>query len=82
MARKANPALMAPKELSPELEAVVGKGPMARGQVVKKIWEYIKGHNLNKGRIISPDAKLAEVLGSADIDMLKMAGKLSAHIKK
>ena len=82
MARKANPALLAPKELSPELEAVVGKGPMPRGQVIKKLWEYIKGHNLNKGRIISPDDKLSKVLGSGDIDMLKMAGKVSEHIKK
>lgn len=82
MARKANPALLAPKELTPELETIVGKGPMPRGQVIKKIWEYIKGHNLNKGRIISPDEKLSVILGKGDIDMLKMAGKISAHIKK
>ena len=37
MARKANPALLKPMNLSPELEAVVGKGPMSRGEVVKKI---------------------------------------------
>jgi len=43
MVRTANPALMKPMELSPELEEVVGKGPMSRGEVVSKIWEYIKG---------------------------------------
>jgi upstream activation factor subunit UAF30 len=42
MVRKANPALLKPLNLSAELEAVVGKGPMSRGQVVSKIWEYIK----------------------------------------
>jgi chromatin remodeling complex protein RSC6 len=64
---------------------IIGKGPMPRGQVIKKIWEYIKGNKLQKpgaGRIIQPDAKLATVLGKADIDMLKMAGKISEHIKK
>ena len=85
MARKANPALLAPKELSPELEAIVGKGPMSRGQVISKLWVYIKGHNLQKpgaGRIIVPDEKLSAVLGKDEIDMLKMAGKVSDHIKK
>ncbi len=86
MARQANPALLAPKEITPELEAVVGKGPMARGQVTKKLWEYIKGNKLQdpeKGRIIHPDDKLGAVLGSkAAIDMLKMTGLVSKHILK
>ncbi len=86
MARQANPALLAPKEITPELEAVVGKGPMPRGQVTKKLWEYIKGNKLQdpqKGRIIHPDALLAAVLGSKEaIDMLQMTGKISKHILK
>jgi chromatin remodeling complex protein RSC6 len=85
MPRKANPALLAPREISPELEAVVGKGPMPRGQITKKLWEYIKGNGLQdkeKGRIIHPDAKLGAVLGTTDaIDMLQMTGKVSKHIK-
>ncbi|MEN9561378.1 MAG: hypothetical protein RIQ56_651, partial [Candidatus Parcubacteria bacterium] len=40
MARKANPALLKEMTLSADLEAVVGKGPMTRGQVVKKIWDH------------------------------------------
>jgi chromatin remodeling complex protein RSC6 len=59
MARKANPALLKPMELSPELESVVGKGPMSRGEVVKKMWDYIKAHNLqnpsNKRNVLSDD---------------------------
>ncbi len=43
MVRKANPALLKPLNLSTELEAVVGAGPMSRGTVVSKMWEYIKG---------------------------------------
>src|SRR6185312_4466133 len=37
MVRTANPALLKPLNISPELEAVVGKGPMPRSQVVKKM---------------------------------------------
>ena len=59
MAKKVNPALMKPYKLTPELEMVVGKGPMSRGQVVKKIWEYIKKGNMqnpqNKRNIIADD---------------------------
>ena len=42
MVRKINPALLKPMKLSADLEAVVGKGPMPRSQVVKKLWMYIK----------------------------------------
>ncbi|OHB07192.1 MAG: hypothetical protein A2944_01240, partial [Candidatus Zambryskibacteria bacterium RIFCSPLOWO2_01_FULL_52_12] len=66
MARTANPALLRPMTLSSELEAVVGKGPMPRGQVVKKMWEYIKKNDLqnpsNKRNIFS-DEKLKPIFG-------------------
>lgn len=74
--------LQAPKKLSPELEAIVGTGPMSRPAVTKALWVYIKEHNLqdaNDKRMINPDAKLAAVLGSDPIHMMKMAGKVSPH---
>ncbi len=40
---KANSAFMKPMNISAELAAVVGKGPMPRSEVVKKLWMYIKG---------------------------------------
>ena len=40
---KANSAFMKPMHVSSELAAVVGKGPMPRSEVVKKLWMYIKG---------------------------------------
>lgn len=80
-----NSAFMRPVDLTPELEEIVGKGPMPRTEVTKKLWNYIKKHSLqddkNK-RLIKPDAKLAKVLGSAAIDMFKMTSKLSKHIKE
>jgi DNA topoisomerase-1 len=71
--------------LSSELVAIVGNTELPRGEVTKKIWDYIKAHQLqdpaNK-RLIRPDALLARVFGSNEpIDMFKMAGLLNAHIK-
>lgn len=79
-------AFMRPVQLSEELEAIIGKGPMARTEVTKKLWEYIKKHKLqdqtNK-RMINPDQKLAKVLGSTNqIDMFKMTSKLAKHLKE
>ena len=85
MVRKANPALLKPLNLSADLEAVVGKGPMARSQVVKQIWVYIKKHDLqnpkNKRNILS-DAKLKPLFGGkAEVSMFEMTKLVSAHIK-
>jgi chromatin remodeling complex protein RSC6 len=85
MARQANPALLKPLNLSPELEEVVGKGPLARGQVVKKMWEYIKAHDLqnpsNKRNILADD-KLKKLFdGKGEVTMFEMTKLVSAHMK-
>ena len=85
MVRTANPALLKPLSLSSELEAIVGKGPMSRGQVVKQIWVYIKKHNLqnpqNKRNIIA-DAKLKPLFGGkGEVTMFEMTKLVSAHMK-
>ncbi|MEI8124370.1 MAG: type I DNA topoisomerase [Parachlamydiaceae bacterium] len=71
--------------ISPELASVVGSTTMARGEVLKKVWDYIRTHNLqdpaNKRRIMT-DATLAKVFGSDEpVDMFKMTGLLSKHMK-
>jgi chromatin remodeling complex protein RSC6 len=43
---KKNSAFMKPVNLSETLEELIGKGPMARTEVTKKVWEYIKKHKL------------------------------------
>lgn len=71
--------------LSPELAEIVGAKKSTRPQVVKKLWVYIKAHKCQDSknrRMINPDKKLATVLGSKSVDMLKMAGLLSKHISK
>lgn len=71
--------------LSEELAAIVGGKKMTRPQVVKKMWVYIKAKKLQDPkhrRMINPDAKLGEVIGRKPVDMLKLAGHISKHIKK
>jgi len=85
-APKKNSAFNRPVSVSPELAAVIGHGPMPRTEVTKKLWDYIKKHKLqatdNKRNIV-PDDKLAKVFGShSAIDMFKMAGKVSTHLKE
>ena len=84
MPRKANPALLKPYKVSAELEAVIGPGPLPRGQVMKKLWEYIKANGLqdkvNK-RYINADATLAVVFGcKKKVNMFEMAKLVSAHL--
>ena len=71
--------------LSSELEAVVGKGPMARGQVVKSLWDYIKKHNLqnpsNKRNILADDKLKVIFGGKGEVTMFEMTKLVSAHLK-
>lgn len=81
---KTNSAFMKPHVLSPELEAVVGKGPMPRSEVVKKLWVYIKANNLQDSKdrkMINADEKLKKVFGGeSSVHMMKMAKHISKHL--
>src|ERR1700740_1068881 len=75
-ARKPNAAFMKPLTPSAHLAAVVGDKALPRTEVVKKLWGYIKKHNLqdkkNK-RNINADEKLKP--------MFDMAKLISKHVK-
>ena len=78
-------ALQQPLQPSAELAAVVGSGKLARGEVVSKIWDYIKKNNLqnpaNKREILA-DAKLKPVFGGKDkVTMFEMNKHLAKHLK-
>ena len=84
MATKATSAFMKPLAVSEELAAVVGKGPLPRSEVVKKLWAYIKKHDLqdpkNK-RNINADEKLKEVFGGKEtVNMFEMTKLVSKHL--
>lgn len=85
-ARKPNAAFMAPLTPSPALAEVVGNKPMPRTEIVKKIWEYIRKHNLqdkeNK-RMINADEKLKPVFnGKSQISMFELAKLVNDQVKK
>jgi chromatin remodeling complex protein RSC6 len=84
MAEKKVSAFMKPMKLSADLEAVVGKGPMPRSEVVKALWAYIKKNGLqdtkNK-RNINADANLKKVFGGkGTVSMFEMTKLVSKHL--
>ena len=80
---KAN-ALQQPLRPSAELAAVVGPGPLPRGEVVSKVWEYIKANGLqnpeNRSEIIA-DAKLEPIFGAKKASMFETNKHLARHLK-
>jgi len=84
MEQKSNSAFMKPMNIGAELAVIVGKGPMPRSEVVKKLWAYIKEHNLqdpkNK-RNINADGSLKKVFdGKEVVNMFEMTKLVSKHL--
>ena len=84
MPAKSNSAFMKPLKLTADLEAVVGKGPMPRSEVVKKLWIYIKKNNLQdpkaKRNIIADDKLKVVFGGKGVVDMFEMTKLVSKHL--
>ncbi len=71
-------------KVSKELQAIIGVESASRPDITKKVWDYIKEHNLqdkkNK-RLIKPDGNLEKIFRQKEpIDMMQLARYLSAHI--
>lgn len=82
-AAKAPRKAAAGKAPSPALAAVIGTDPVARPEAVKKLWEYIKAHNLQDPkdkRTIVADDKLRAVFGKDSAGMFELAGLLGGHL--
>jgi chromatin remodeling complex protein RSC6 len=75
---------MQPMQISDELTAIVGRGPMPRTEVTKKLWAYIKAHKCQDAknkRNINPDDKLAKVFGGKKaVNMFEMTKLVSKHL--
>ena len=76
-------AFMKALKPSAELAKVVGAEPLPRTEVTKRLWDYIKAHNLqnpaNKRNILC-DAKLKAVLGKDEATMFEMTGLVGKHL--
>lgn len=82
-ARKANAAFMKALTPSAALAEIVGSKPLPRTEVVKKLWVYIKKHNLQdkvKRQFIVADATLKAVLGKPRVSMFEMTKLVSKHL--
>lgn len=81
--RKPNAAFMKPMTPSAELAAIVGKDPLPRTEVTKKLWEYIKANDLQdpaNRRNINADAKLKPIFGKKQVSMFEMTKLVSGHL--
>ena len=76
-------ALRRPLKPSEELAAVVGPEPLPRGEVVSKVWDYIKADNLqdpaNRREILADD-KLGRIFGKDRVSMFEMNKHLARHL--
>lgn len=81
---KPNAAFMKPLQPSAALAKIVGSAPLPRTEVTKKVWEYIKKHNLqnpqNRRNIDADDALLAVFDGKKQVSMFEMTKLLSNHL--
>jgi upstream activation factor subunit UAF30 len=73
-----------PLQPSADLAAVVGDKPLARSEVVSKLWEHIKKNDLQDPkdrRTILADDKLERVFGKKQVTMFEMNKLISPHLK-
>ena len=81
---KSNSAFMKPLNVSADLAAVVGAGPMPRSEVTKQLWVYIKSKGLQDSenkRNINADEALKKVFdGKAVVNMFEMTKLISKHL--
>jgi upstream activation factor subunit UAF30 len=80
---KAGSAFMKPMQPSPALAEIVGNQPQPRTEVVSKMWDYIKKHNLqdpaNK-RQINADDKLRPIFGKDSVTMFEMTALVNKNL--
>jgi chromatin remodeling complex protein RSC6 len=82
--RKPNAALLKPVQPDAVLAKIVGSEPLTRGELTKKVWDYIKAHKLQdptKKSLINADDNLKAVFGGkAQVTMFEMTKHVSGHV--
>jgi len=82
--RQPSAAFMKPVKPDDKLAQVIGPEPLSRTDVTRKLWEYIRGHNLqdptNK-TYIKADDKLKQVFDGKDrVNMFEMTKLVFGHL--
>jgi len=77
---------MMPLTPTAALAKVVGAKPLPRSQVVKKLWQYIKRHDLqdkvNRRNVHADDNLRPVFAGKRVVNMFEMTKLVSKHLKK
>ena len=82
--RKLSASFMKPVQPDAKLAAIIGNDPIPRTEVTRKLWDYIRSHNLqeptNKTKI-NADDKLKEVFdGRTQVTMFEMTKLVFNHV--
>jgi ParB/RepB/Spo0J family partition protein len=84
-AKKSVADFMKPKQPDAVLAAIVGEGTMPRTEITKKLWQYIKKHDLQDAkerRMIKADDKIKALFGGKmKVSMFEMTKLVNKHIK-
>ena len=83
--RQAGAAFMKPVQPDEKLAAVIGGEPIPRTEVTRKLWDYIRSHNLQDPEnktFIHADEQLKQVFGGKDkVSMFEMTKLVFGHVK-
>jgi upstream activation factor subunit UAF30 len=82
--KASEPSFMKPMQPDDALGAIVGKEPLPRTEVTKRMWDYIRQHNLQDPkdrRTIRADAKLRRVFAGKDsVSMFEVTKHVNVHM--
>jgi upstream activation factor subunit UAF30 len=83
MSKVGQPGFGPPVRPTPELAEIIGDGEFNRGEVAKRLWDYIKARNLqnprNRREIIADD-KLRRIFGKDRVTMFEMNELIQRHL--
>jgi upstream activation factor subunit UAF30 len=82
--RQPSAAFMKPVQPDDKLAAIIGDTPVPRTEVTRKLWDYIRSHNLqdstNKTRINADDKLKAVFDGREQVTMFEMTKLVFNHV--
>jgi upstream activation factor subunit UAF30 len=82
--RQPSAAFMKPVQPDAKLAEIIGNQPVARTEVTRKLWDYIRAHNLQDPEnktFIKADDKLKQVFdGKERVSMFEMTKLVFGHV--
>lgn len=82
--RQPSASFMRPVHPDQKLAEIIGNDPVPRTEITRKLWDYIRSHNLQDPEnktFIKADDKLREVFGGRDrVSMFEMTKLVFSHV--